>query len=161
MPIRLHEGEGVHVEVVAGFLAEGRPGGRELVDEGALDPRGVEGREGLGELAGLHGLVSYAVPIETLANDPADEREQMVEADSHASANFGFLLKHEPLLVLYGAGAEAAIFTDPNVATYKARQFGEVLSADLGLVGGQEGAQQAVVEFGVEDGDLDAVGVRT
>ena len=85
----------------------------------------------------------------------------MVEADSHASANFGFLLKHEPLLVLHGAGAEAAIFTDPNVATYKARQFGEVLSADLGLVGGQEGAQQAVVEFGVEDGDLDAVGVRT
>lgn len=48
------------------------------------------------------------------------------------SPNFGFLLPHEPLLVLYGAGAEAAIFTDPNVALFKARQFGEVLA--IGLV---------------------------
>ena len=28
----------------------------------------------------------------------------------------------------------------------------------LGLVGGEQGAQQPVVQFGVEDGDLDAVG---
>ena len=48
-----------------------------------------------------------------------------------ASANFGFLLPHEPLLVLYGAGAEAAMFTDPSVAVFKARQFGEVLASDL------------------------------
>ncbi|WP_433179903.1 DEAD/DEAH box helicase family protein [Actinoallomurus sp. CA-150999] len=47
------------------------------------------------------------------------------------SPNFGFLLDHEPLLVLYGVGAEAAIFTDPNVAIFKARQFGEVMATDL------------------------------
>ncbi|WP_307820691.1 DEAD/DEAH box helicase family protein [Streptomyces sp. BRB081] len=50
---------------------------------------------------------------------------------AQASANFGFLLNHLDLLVLYGAGAEAAIFTDPNVALVKARQFGEALSGDL------------------------------
>ncbi|WP_449060492.1 DEAD/DEAH box helicase family protein [Planomonospora algeriensis] len=47
------------------------------------------------------------------------------------SPNFGYLIVHEPLLVLYGAGAEAAVFTDPNVALFKARQFGEVLATDL------------------------------
>jgi type I restriction enzyme, R subunit len=47
------------------------------------------------------------------------------------SPNFGFLLAHEPLLVLYGAGSEAFVFTDPNVAIVKARQFGEVLATDL------------------------------
>ena len=54
-----------------------------------------------------------------------------IRALAGASANFGFLLPHEPLLVLYGAGAEAVIFTDPNVAIFKARQFGEVLATDL------------------------------
>ena len=57
-----------------------------------------------------------------------DERIKVLAA---ASVNFGFLLEHEPLLALYGAGAEAAIFTDPNVSIYKARQFAEVLSTDL------------------------------
>ena len=57
--------------------------------------------------------------------------DQRIRVLADASANFGFLLPHEPLLVLYGAGAEAAIFTDPNVAIYKARQFGEVLATDL------------------------------
>lgn len=57
--------------------------------------------------------------------------DERIRVFADASANFGFLLPHEPLLVLYGAGAEAAIFTDPNVAIYKARQFGEVLATDL------------------------------
>ena len=57
--------------------------------------------------------------------------DERIRALAAASANFGFLLQHEPLLVLYGAGAEAAIFTDPNVAIYKVRQFGEVLATDL------------------------------
>src|ERR1022692_333567 len=57
-----------------------------------------------------------------------DDRIRML---ADASANFGFLLEHEPLLVLYGAGAETAIFADPDVAIYKARQFSEVLSTDL------------------------------
>ncbi|MFF4484295.1 DEAD/DEAH box helicase family protein [Streptomyces sp. NPDC001520] len=47
------------------------------------------------------------------------------------SRNFGFLQSHLPLLVVYGAGAEAAVYTDPNVALFKARQFAEVLAADL------------------------------
>jgi type I restriction enzyme R subunit len=47
------------------------------------------------------------------------------------SANFGFLVPHEPLLVLYGAGAEATVFDDPNVALIKGRQFGEVLAQTL------------------------------
>ncbi|WP_083502563.1 DEAD/DEAH box helicase family protein [Sphaerimonospora mesophila] len=45
------------------------------------------------------------------------------------SANFGFLLQHEPLLVVYGAGAEAIVFADPNGALVKCRQFIEVLTA--------------------------------
>jgi type I restriction enzyme R subunit len=57
--------------------------------------------------------------------------DERIRALADASANFGFLLPHEQLLVLYGAGAEAAIFTDPNVALFKARQFGEVLATDL------------------------------
>ncbi|WP_280449290.1 DEAD/DEAH box helicase family protein [Nocardia brasiliensis] len=48
-----------------------------------------------------------------------------------ASANFAFLLEHLDLLVLYGASAENAIFTDPNVALVKSRQFGEALTGDL------------------------------
>ena len=47
------------------------------------------------------------------------------------SANFGFLLAHEPLLVSYGATAESCIYTDPNAALVKARQFGERLADAL------------------------------
>jgi type I restriction enzyme, R subunit len=59
------------------------------------------------------------------------QMDERIKALADASANFGYLLPHEPLLVLYGAGAEAAIFSDPNVALFKARQFGEVLATDL------------------------------
>ena len=47
------------------------------------------------------------------------------------SPNFGLLLDHEPVLVGYGAGAEALVFTDPNMSMIKARQFGEQLVAAL------------------------------
>lgn len=47
------------------------------------------------------------------------------------SANFGFLLQHEPLLVAYGAGAESIVFTDPNGALVKCRQFIEVFASVL------------------------------
>src|ERR1700735_3505074 len=69
VPVGLDEGEGVHVEVVARLLAERRAGGHELGDERTVDARGVEGREGLGELAGLHGLVSHVLALETLADE--------------------------------------------------------------------------------------------
>ena len=47
------------------------------------------------------------------------------------SANFGYLLDHEPLLVLHGAAAEAYVFTDPNTSMLKSRQFGEALTHAL------------------------------
>ncbi|MEV2189784.1 DEAD/DEAH box helicase family protein [Streptomyces phaeochromogenes] len=49
-----------------------------------------------------------------------------------ASANFGFLLPHEPLLVLHGASCEARAATAPADAVAAARQFGEVLAAEVG-----------------------------
>ncbi|WP_125911349.1 MULTISPECIES: DEAD/DEAH box helicase family protein [Pseudonocardia] len=51
--------------------------------------------------------------------------------------NFGHLLVHEPLLLVHGAAAEAAVYTDPNTAMIKCRQFGEALT------------EQAFVQFGL------------
>ncbi|MGW2918979.1 DEAD/DEAH box helicase family protein [Streptomyces angustmyceticus] len=53
-----------------------------------------------------------------------------------ASANFGFLLPHEPLLVFYGALAEARVPSAPAEAVVAARQFGEVLATTLGHAAG-------------------------
>ncbi len=47
------------------------------------------------------------------------------------SQNFGYLLPYEPLLVAYGAGAEAYVYTDPNGALVKCRQFVETLIQEL------------------------------
>lgn len=44
------------------------------------------------------------------------------------SANFGFLLRLEPILLSYGAAAESAVYEDPNTALVKARQFGEAVA---------------------------------
>ncbi|MFD0203538.1 MULTISPECIES: DEAD/DEAH box helicase family protein [Saccharothrix] len=43
--------------------------------------------------------------------------------------NFGFLLRHERLLLVHGAAAESYVFGDPNTSMLKARQFGEALTA--------------------------------
>ncbi|MFD6115155.1 hypothetical protein ACFWG0_34370 [Streptomyces yangpuensis] len=59
---------------------------------------------------------------------PIDVRVQELAA---RSANFGFLMPHQPLLLLYGAGAEASLFDDPDKAVRKARKFGETLATDL------------------------------
>lgn len=56
---------------------------------------------------------------------PVDPRLATLAA---AAPNFGYLLAHEPLLVGYGAAAEAAVYTDPNTAMVKCRQFGEALT---------------------------------
>jgi type I restriction enzyme R subunit len=48
-----------------------------------------------------------------------------------ASANFGFLEPHEPLLVWYGAGAEALVYVDAQAAIVKTRQFAEALAKEL------------------------------
>jgi type I restriction enzyme R subunit len=44
-----------------------------------------------------------------------------------ASANFGFLARHDPLLVRLGGLAELYANTDPNTAILKLRQFAEAL----------------------------------
>jgi type I restriction enzyme, R subunit len=44
------------------------------------------------------------------------------------SRNFGFLLQHEPLLVMDGAAAESYLYSDPDAAMAKARRFTETLA---------------------------------
>ncbi|MFT4397318.1 DEAD/DEAH box helicase family protein [Gordonia lacunae] len=55
---------------------------------------------------------------------------RLLDAARH-SINFGELVSVEPLLAIYGAGAEASVYTDPNGALVKCRQFGEVLAEQL------------------------------
>ncbi|MBG0738457.1 hypothetical protein IV500_03315 [Paeniglutamicibacter antarcticus] len=50
---------------------------------------------------------------------------------ARGSSNFGMLEEIEPLLAVYGAGAEATLYTDPNGALVKCRQFAEVLAEQL------------------------------
>ena len=50
---------------------------------------------------------------------------------SQHSSNFGFLLAHEPMLVLDGASAESHVYADPDAAMYKARRFTEILAKVL------------------------------
>ncbi|WP_329562103.1 type I restriction endonuclease subunit R [Kitasatospora sp. NBC_01266] len=45
-----------------------------------------------------------------------------------ASPNFGRLLQHAPLLVWYGCGAELTVYSDPQGAMTKSRQFAEVVA---------------------------------
>ena len=53
MPCRVgpHQAEGGHVEIVARVLTEGCQGLDETADEGAVDARGIEDAERLGDLA--------------------------------------------------------------------------------------------------------------
>ena len=60
-----------------------------------------------------------------------------LDALANAAPNFGYLLTHEPLLISYGAAAEASVYTDPNTAMVKCRQFGEALTA------------RAFIQFGI------------
>jgi type I restriction enzyme, R subunit len=62
---------------------------------------------------------------------------QQVRELAERTPNFGYLLAHEPLLVAYGATAEASLFADPDIAMIKCRQFGEVLTA------------RAFIQFGI------------
>ncbi|TDC25687.1 DEAD/DEAH box helicase [Streptomyces sp. 8K308] len=47
------------------------------------------------------------------------------------SPNFGVLFQYQPLLSLYGASAEATVFSNPNSSLVQAGQFGEVLAEEL------------------------------
>ncbi|WP_435243735.1 DEAD/DEAH box helicase family protein [Streptomyces cucumeris] len=59
----------------------------------------------------------------------AADEEALAELAA-ASANFGFLLPLEPLLLLYGAGAEADAHVRPGQSLAQARQFAEVMTAE-------------------------------
>ena len=52
------------------------------------------------------------------------------------SPNFSFLDGHEPLLLRYAAAAERYVFTDPNTALIKVRQFAEVLASEVAAATG-------------------------
>ena len=54
----------------------------------------------------------------------------VAEVAAH-SANFGFLLPHQPLLVLCGAEAEVSIFAAPTRSLERSREFGQILATDL------------------------------
>ncbi|MEU8961956.1 hypothetical protein AB0C89_09640 [Streptomyces sp. NPDC048491] len=57
-----------------------------------------------------------------------DERLQKL---ARSSPNFGVLYPLKPLLSLYGAQAEATVFTNPNSSLVQAGQFGEALAGEL------------------------------
>ncbi|GAB3717372.1 type I restriction-modification enzyme R subunit C-terminal domain-containing protein [Amycolatopsis oliviviridis] len=59
--------------------------------------------------------------------------DDAVRALAATAPNFGYLLQHEPALVIHGAGAESYVFSDPNASLIKARQFGEALTATIFL----------------------------
>lgn len=61
--------------------------------------------------------------------------DERIRELARRSPNFGFLLDHEPLLVLDGTEAEAYVYSDPNTALFKARKFGETLAAKLVAAG--------------------------
>ncbi|WP_027344387.1 DUF4145 domain-containing protein [Hamadaea tsunoensis] len=47
------------------------------------------------------------------------------------SANFGYLMEHEPLLAYDGASAESYVYTDPASALFKSRHFIEIMTCKL------------------------------
>lgn len=54
--------------------------------------------------------------------------EERLRQLAERSANFGYLLSLEPVLVSYGAAAESLVYDDPNTSLMKARQFGEAVA---------------------------------
>ncbi|MFB7760555.1 DEAD/DEAH box helicase family protein [Streptomyces xiamenensis] len=60
-----------------------------------------------------------------------------------ASANFGFLLPLEPLLLLYGADAEANAHSRPERSLHQARQFADVLTDERARLLGPESVDGA------------------
>jgi type I restriction enzyme R subunit len=72
------------------------------------------------------------------------------------SLNFGFLLQHEPMLVMDGAAAESYLYSDPDAAIAKARRFTETLarllvkSTQVRTAGSSQGARiKALTDAGV------------
>ncbi|MDG4833605.1 DEAD/DEAH box helicase family protein [Solwaraspora sp. WMMD1047] len=71
-------------------------------------------------------LASPGVPMGRGA--AVDERQ--IRRLAAESVNFGFLRPY-PLLLFYGAGAEALVHVDAQSAMFKARAFGDVLTQEL------------------------------
>ena len=66
-----------------------------------------------------------------------------------ASANFGFLQAHDPLLDHLGALAERYFRDDPSTCLLKLRQFGEVLAQRTAA---NAGKRQLIYWVGTENG---------
>ncbi|MFK4109788.1 DEAD/DEAH box helicase family protein [Streptomyces sp. NPDC002176] len=63
--------------------------------------------------------------------NPSGGDAEQVARLAAASANFGHLLRHEPLLVTLGCAAESYVHTDPHAAMVKARLYGEIMARHL------------------------------
>lgn len=98
-----------------------------------------------------------------------DRLDSRIAEVAALSANFGFLLAHQPLLVLSGAEAEVRIFTDPGRSLANSREFGVILATDLlhraaiATLGDSQATRlQALTRAGFLDqrirGDFDAIG---
>ncbi|MCX4724922.1 DEAD/DEAH box helicase family protein [Streptomyces sp. NBC_01306] len=57
--------------------------------------------------------------------------DERLERLAKSSPNFGVLFPLQALLSIYGAQAEATVFTNPNASLVQAGQFGEVLAEEL------------------------------
>ncbi|MFE3737894.1 DEAD/DEAH box helicase family protein [Streptomyces sp. NPDC059134] len=57
--------------------------------------------------------------------------DEWLERLAKASPNFGVLFPLQALLSIYGAQAEATVFTNPNASLVQSGQFGEVLAEEL------------------------------
>ncbi|MFC9051275.1 type I restriction endonuclease subunit R [Streptomyces anthocyanicus] len=87
------------------------------------------------------------------------ETQTRIKDLAASSANFGFLEPMEPLLVLFGAGAEVNLYANPGAALKKATEFGEVLATELTHLAGVSlpgGEQAARLHLLTRAGVLDA-----
>jgi len=57
--------------------------------------------------------------------------EQKSAEQRGKSPNFAFLAEYEPLLTQYAGQAETYVFSDPNTALIKLRQFSELLASQI------------------------------
>ncbi|WP_311945777.1 type I restriction-modification system endonuclease [Halomonas piscis] len=65
-----------------------------------------------------------------------------MSAKKHVSANFYFLVEHDPLFVELSQSAESAFSSDPNTTLIKLRQLGEALAQHLAALSGIEFDEQ-------------------
>lgn len=78
-----------------------------------------------------------AVTHEAASPEPASRESIPMSTQGRQampSVNFGFLGVHDPLLVRLAAQAEGYVFTDPETALFKLRQWTEILAKQMGAL---------------------------